>query len=282
MTSNFFYSINPSSNALMLTKVLLLLFWIVPDISFAQTHDVGLRASNRQRRNLSFFGGEQGPQGEKGDPGEQGPQGEKGDPGEQGPQGEKGNQGPPGPVDEDALFVRFCKQLEADALQSCTKYMFVTSTVYTGDLGGVAGADAKCNDHALAAGLKGTYLAWIATDATDDPESRFTRSALPYVTPDGVKVANDYDDLTGGNVLSTVFIDEFAVTITDAGFVAPVKNDGTIYHNPETCNGYTSADTTVRTNLRAGTGNPGGDLDFYPNTAVVCAWSQMRILCVEQ
>ena len=50
--------------------------------------------------------------------------------------------------------------------------VFVTSTTHNGNLGGVAGADAICNARAAAAGLPGSYLAWISM-ADDDPEFRF-------------------------------------------------------------------------------------------------------------
>ena len=45
-------------------------------------------------------------------------------------------------------------------------YMFVTSTmVVPGKLGGVAGGDAECMKRAAAAGLAGTYRAWLASSA---------------------------------------------------------------------------------------------------------------------
>ena len=45
-------------------------------------------------------------------------------------------------------------------------YMFVTSsTVVPGKLGGVAGADDECTKRATAAGLPGTYRAWLASSA---------------------------------------------------------------------------------------------------------------------
>ncbi|MBX3209093.1 MAG: hypothetical protein KF764_28935 [Labilithrix sp.] len=43
-----------------------------------------------------------------------------------------------------------------------SKRVFVTSTAFTGDLGGLAGADAKCAELAKAAGLAGTFVAWLS------------------------------------------------------------------------------------------------------------------------
>lgn len=56
------------------------------------------------------------------------------------------------------------------------KRVFATRTAYTGNLGGLAGADAKCALAASAAGLPGTYKAWVSDGSTD---------ALSRITADG-------------------------------------------------------------------------------------------------
>lgn len=82
--------------------------------------------------------------------------------------------------------------------------VFVTTSEWTGSgIGGIAGADAKCATAASSASLDGTYKAWIATDATNDPESRFPQSSLPYKMVDGTLIANDWADLTDGVGAST-------------------------------------------------------------------------------
>ncbi|HYC57722.1 MAG TPA: hypothetical protein VEL28_22545 [Candidatus Binatia bacterium] len=46
----------------------------------------------------------------------------------------------------------------------CNGYrVFVTSTAYDSNLGGLAGADAKCATRASSAGLGGTWVAWLST-----------------------------------------------------------------------------------------------------------------------
>ncbi len=92
------------------------------------------------------------------------------------------------------------------------KTVFITSEIYTGALGGLAGADALCNGHAGDAGLSGTYMAWLGTGAAT-PNTRFTRSAAPYVRTDGVTIASDYADLTDGSLLAPIDVDEFASPI---------------------------------------------------------------------
>ena len=58
---------------------------------------------------------------------------------------------------------------------ACTpfKRVFATRTQYNGGLGGLAGADAKCALAATAAGLTGTFKAWLS-DGTTDALSRIT------------------------------------------------------------------------------------------------------------
>lgn len=82
-----------------------------------------------------------------------------------------------------------------------TKTVFVTSTLQDGNLGGLEGADAICQGLADLAGIGGTrtYKAWLAGGWLDlrSPDTRFTKDPnVPYVRTDGVKVADDYFDLT--------------------------------------------------------------------------------------
>ncbi len=83
------------------------------------------------------------------------------------------------------------------------KKVFVTEATYTGDLGGVAGANEKCQAEASAAGLGGVYKAWVS-DSISSPSITFTRSVFPYVTTTGVQVASDWTDLTDGTIENSI------------------------------------------------------------------------------
>lgn len=63
------------------------------------------------------------------------------------------------------------------------KLLFVTSETFKGDLGGVAGADAKCDDAARAAGLGGAWRAWISVP--DDDAIDRIEDVGPWYLPDG-------------------------------------------------------------------------------------------------
>ncbi len=80
------------------------------------------------------------------------------------------------------------------------KRVFVTEDVFGSNLGGLAGADAKCQAAADAAGLDGTFMAWLS-DGLNSPGTRFiTLSIGPYITVDGATVAGGYGDLTDGSL----------------------------------------------------------------------------------
>src|SRR5690242_2782849 len=78
------------------------------------------------------------------------------------------------------------------------KLVFVTSTLQTGNLGGLTGADMICQARAAAGGLRGIFKAWLS-DTTASPSTRFTRSKKPYVLLDGTVIANNWADLTDGS-----------------------------------------------------------------------------------
>lgn len=105
--------------------------------------------------------------------------------------------------------------------------VFVTSSVHTGNLGGLSGADAICQGAATRAGLPGTHLAWLA-DATTAPATRFVHSSGPYVRVDGVTVAANWADLTDGVLAAPIAITESGGAV-GVPFVAwtSVQSDGT-------------------------------------------------------
>ncbi len=74
--------------------------------------------------------------------------------------------------------------------------LFVTSTTYTGNLGGLSGADAKCNARATAGGLTGNYKALVSTSTTNAKDRVTITSAV--VQKDGTTVATGSADFWDG------------------------------------------------------------------------------------
>jgi hypothetical protein len=94
-----------------------------------------------------------------------------------------------------------------------TRIVFVTEGTYTGDVGGIVGADTKCQADADAAGLAGTFKAWLS-DTSTSPDDTFNQSGAPYVLVDGTVVADDWSDLTDTTI-------DHAIDMTAAGVTVP-------------------------------------------------------------
>ncbi len=172
-----------------------------------------------------------------------GPQGDQGLQGEQGPQGVAGPPGPEGPSAPDrtadlcALYQSLSDQgligdltVPAYCPPPLVNIVFKTSARYTGyALGGLNGADEKCQAAALSAGLSGTYKAWLS-DININARDRLNHSTQPYVRTDGVVVAANWDDLVDGTIMAPINFNEFG---QDIDFSPPpfmwtfTQNDGT-------------------------------------------------------
>jgi hypothetical protein len=97
-----------------------------------------------------------------------------------------------------------------------SKRVFVTSACYLGSLEGVGGADAKCQSLADAAGLAGTFTAWLA-DAHDGPAVRLPHASVPYVLVDTSVIARDWSDLVDGEIWTPVGLDETGSAAANSG-----------------------------------------------------------------
>jgi hypothetical protein len=103
--------------------------------------------------------------------------------------------------------------------------VFVTNQSYDANLSGLEGADTKCQEAAVNAGLNGTWKAYIGKQGTS-PESRIYQSSVPYKRLDGTTVANDYTDLTDGKIAAQINIDEFGQLQNASYFYAWTGSSG--------------------------------------------------------
>jgi len=92
--------------------------------------------------------------------------------------------------------------------------VFVTNTTFDGDLGGFQGADDKCNAEATAAGLAGTYVAWLS-DSTTDAKDRIKDQG--YITMAGDVVATSLADLIDGTIGVPINVDASGNSIPVVG-----------------------------------------------------------------
>lgn len=87
--------------------------------------------------------------------------------------------------------------------------IFKSSRTYTGNLGGLAGADAECQELAVAAGLPGTWKAMLS-DATESARSRisfmtFLRNGSKNIN---VVALSSFSLWMSGRINSTIILDE--------------------------------------------------------------------------
>lgn len=111
-----------------------------------------------------------------------------------------------------ALVATFCVLGPATATADddifSPKLVFVTSAEFTGNLGGLSGADAICQEAADAAGLDGVFQAWLS-DSVDTPSTRWkTLSLGPYFLLDGGVVAASFGDLVDGTINAEINVTE--------------------------------------------------------------------------
>jgi hypothetical protein len=170
------------------------------------------------------------------------------------------------------------------------KYAFLTSEVYFGDFGGVAAADSACQGLADAAGLSGTYMAWVSS-GSDQVVDRFSMHDGPYIRVDGEKVADDWADLTDGTLDTAITKTETGENPTAPGggitchggaaclsVMTATQEDGTAYVGQhDDCDGWTNQSVAF-----AG-GDPSNPVDDWSLYAIGlrCDYAS-RLYCFEQ
>jgi hypothetical protein len=143
--------------------------------------------------------------------------------------------------------------LMATALFSAANYMFVTSAQFTSDLGGTTGGDMKCMTAAGAAGLGGTYKAYLST-ATENAKDRLG-SARGWLRTDGQPFVDTVADLVAGKIFYAPRIDEhghdYTTTSSDGRAMTATDSNG-IYSGSGDASGWTVAGSTSGGNASSG------------------------------
>jgi hypothetical protein len=162
------------------------------------------------------------------------------------------------------------------------KTVFVTKSSFESNMGGLSGADAKCQveaDDPESIVPSGTYLAWLS-DGTNSPDTRFTKSSHPYVLPDGTVIAENYTDLTDGSILSVINIDPTGAPNEWKMFWSSTNSDGTSDQDFVTCVGWTWKDTSTYSHAMLGhTGKKSSSWSHYGRTKCRASY---RLACFQQ
>lgn len=160
------------------------------------------------------------------------------------------------------------------------KTVFVSSQTYTGNLGGLTGADAKCNTLASAAGLKGNYMAWLS-DSMNSPSTRFNDYEYNnYVLTDGTSIAHAWADLIDSSLLHAINLNENGQA-TSAQYVwTNTLQDGTIgnVNNLWNCFSWTSSEISYS----GGRGTTNSTTATWTNNGAPSCSLNYPIYCFEQ
>ncbi len=115
--------------------------------------------------------------------------------------------------DEDSVDCG-CEEVGCSA-PMCTKIAFVLSAAMPAKFGGLVAADQMCAQQASAAGLPGSYLAWLSDESTG-PSDRFSKVTVPYTLPDGTMLADSWDALTSSGPTAPIDVNAAGVKVGGA------------------------------------------------------------------
>jgi hypothetical protein len=171
--------------------------------------------------------------------------------------------------------------------------VFVTSQQYTGNLGGLTGADTLCQNLATAAGLPGNYKAWLS-DSITTAAQRLTQGTLAYKLVDHTLVANNWTELTSGKLQHAIDKTESGgspptgLAAQQCGGIGPQPTvwtdtlvSGALAQPSATCSDWTSTSPTVAFFGLANHADSNWTSYCSVPAAGACAW-QSALYCIQQ
>jgi hypothetical protein len=159
-------------------------------------------------------------------------------------------------------------------LSSDNKHVFVTSTTFSGALGGLDAADMYCQSAATAGGLTGTFHAWISYGSSNAFDR--TSDVGPwYTTRDAVAFASKAD--LRGTPQSALLDETGGYPQTLAG--AWTGSDAQGAATSENCDGWTNA--TAGAAATTGTGSSDDAAWGGGNSSIPCN-AKAPLICFQQ
>jgi hypothetical protein len=155
--------------------------------------------------------------------------------------------------------------------------VFVTSTLHTGNLGGLTGADAICQARAAAADLPGTFKAWLS-DGSASAGDRLTHADVPYVRVDNIKVADNFNDLVDGALDAPIAVDELGGSHVGVVWTGTLAGGQTFIF--ATCGNWTVGGLPLAGFVGEATAT-GAEWTGVPPSDISCA-TAARVYCFEQ
>ena len=158
-----------------------------------------------------------------------------------------------------------------------TKTVFVTNTAYTGSLGGLNGADDKCNTAATNAGLTGYYRAWLS-DGSTSAATRLNHFGYKYQLVNGTDVAYGWTDLIDGSLQNAINKDEYGGTFSaNTAVWTNTNSNGSASTNHCSTNWSSTSGSGGQGNIDATTGGEWTNLSIAS-----CSTSGVHLVCLEQ
>ena len=162
----------------------------------------------------------------------------------------------------------------------CTpsRRVFVSTQMFTGNLGGTSGADGACQSLASAAHLGGTWRAWVSDSATS-PSTRFTRATVGYRLLDGTLLATGWAGLVSGALLHGVDLTEQRTAAPSSEVWTGTLESG-VAIGADVCGGFTSSANAATHAVVGNTSRT--DIGWSNATSQSCDQNNLRIYCLEQ
>jgi hypothetical protein len=162
---------------------------------------------------------------------------------------------------------------------SPSRFAFETPQSFTMDGGGISSADAFCQQHAVAAGLPGTYLALLATTSAS-AASRFSTDGGPWVRVDNAALmptADAFLTITSGALQAALNLTPDGGSYGSGFGVWTGAVDPTQLATTTSCQDWTASNTANSSVIGA---DPFLHAWFHQNT-VACT-SFARLYCLQQ
>ena len=168
-------------------------------------------------------------------------------------------------------------------LEDKKNIVFVTSLSYspasTNDaihFTGVAGADAKCNERAQAAGLTGNFKAWISQHEVNARDRITATGARGWVRTDGRAFGDTVDDLLTGKTYYPPRLDEYGNDVGSADALTGTYYSGNVWSTYH-CSNWTS--TSSGHNMAQGSPDSSGT--SWPGGGITTCDQARRLYCFQ-
>lgn len=187
--------------------------------------------------------------------------------------------------DGEDIFFECSAVNTCNGLGNCrfnAKRVFLTSTTSRGNLFGLSGADDTCQTRANTVSLGGIWKAWLS-DGSTSAASRLDHSSLPYALVDKTtKIADNWTDLTDGNLDASINKDEYGNPVSSSNPVwTNTTGSGNIYTSQQSqnCTGWVTV-AAARTG-RIGLNDLFSSINWTDSSGLSCH-DQARLYCFEQ